>query len=167
MGFCGDVDPRRQLGALLMALAGLTGCANSVELRSSQLDPLQEVSLEQQLLIHQWGGWHRVPVDPEVASIQADALALDQMGSCEEAIQVLNLGLERWPASATLLECRAALCAAMGYWRAAECDFAKATEEDPARARAWEALARSRQELGLWNAAREAREEAQRLALLR
>ncbi len=166
MGFFGELDPRRQLGLVLVASAGLTGCANRVDLRSSQLDPLAEVSLEQELLIHQWGGWHRVALDPKVAATQAEALRLDQLGQDKEAVEVLEQGLKLWPDSATLLECRAALCGAMGYWRAAECGFVKALEEQPGRASTWEALARSRQELGLWNGAREARKAAQRLALL-
>lgn len=153
-------------GLLWVAWLGVSGCASSVEVSAPGLGPGRIQSLAQRLLIHQWGGWHRVTLDPQVAFVQEQALDLEQEGLSDEALQEINLGLGRWPESPSLLECRAAIYGSMGYWRAAECDFEAATRLRPSLASTWEALARCRQELGLWNASRSARSEAQRLSLL-
>ena len=158
---------RSGLAALVLAgWLGVSGCASPVDVSVPRLAPGQIQSLEQRLLIHQWGGWHRVTMDAEVAFVQEQAVDLEQEGLGDEALQEINLGLDRWPESPTLLECRAAIYGSMGYWRAAESDFEAATRLRPSLASTWEALARCRQELGLWNAERSARSEAQRLSLL-
>jgi len=122
-------------------------------------------SLESRLLAHQWGGWYRAEYDRQVAEVEEQVLKHESAGDISAALRVVNLGLTVWPQSATLLECRAALYGSLGYWRAAECGFALASELRPEKAATWEALGRCRQELGLWNGARSARSEAKRLTL--
>jgi tetratricopeptide (TPR) repeat protein len=90
-----------------------------------------------------------VPFDEHVGSALRRAYELQVEGRSEEAIAALNRGLDGSPRSVILLEARGALYGALHYRRAAVRDFELITHLDPGHARAWFALGRMREELGL------------------
>ena len=109
-----------------------------------------------------WGGWHRVPLDPDAELVLRGAHALATEGLLEESIRALNLGIARAPGVPALLEARAALYAAMGYPRPAARDLEVATRLVPESGRTWFALGRVRGELDLPRASLEAFRAAER-----
>lgn len=112
-----------------------------------------------------WGGWHAVPWDPNAAEALERAYRFELDGQREDAIAELNLGLSVLPGSASLLEARGALHAALGYRRAASRDFDEACKLDSRRPGTWFALGQMRQELGLENQALNALGQASVLGL--
>jgi predicted Zn-dependent protease len=169
----GELAVNRGLGTLglksvcllLLGVLAFSACQSSPRafLSAESMEVERCWSLEQQLRSHQWGGWHQVAYDPAVAEVQELGMALEKKGQLRQALDAINLGLTQWPACSALLQSRAAIYGGMGYWRAAECDLEAATVTDPECADAWAALGRCRRELGLWNGARTARSEAERL----
>lgn len=107
-----------------------------------------------------FGGWYEVQPEAGTRTCLLAVRDLDHAGAHERALERLDEELSRTPGSCSLLEARAALYAARGFARAAEADFREVTEREPWRVGAWVGLGKTRESLGLENAAAEAFAEA-------
>lgn len=140
---------RAALGALVVCAA----CQSARDPGRSAMDEGVEIvagaaAADAALASHAWGRWLVVPPEPSVAEQLAAAAALERAGSAEEAIELLADVVEE-QASASALEARGALYAALGFPRAAAGDFQRACGVAPERSEAWFALGRTYQQLDL------------------
>jgi tetratricopeptide (TPR) repeat protein len=105
---------------------------------------------------HRFGRW--LEVEPEQAARAAleDACLIEQTGSTEDAIGVLNDAIDDIQDCASLFQARGALYLETGFPRAAAGDFQRAVALSPDQSRAWYALGHAYEVLGLHNQALEA-----------
>jgi tetratricopeptide (TPR) repeat protein len=149
-------QPAGLAGLLCFVLA--LGCQASGErdLRSQLLVSTDDMPAPSFVLGHRFGRWLAVEPEPAARSVLENACLVEQTGSAEDAIGVLNDAIDDRQDCASLFLARGALYLCTGFPRAAAGDFQRATSLAPGETRAWYALGHSYEELGLFHQALEA-----------
>jgi len=147
----------RLAGILCIVLA--LGCQTSrgqVDLRSQILVSTADEPGTSFMLGHRFGRW--LAVEPELAARPAleSACLIEQTGSAEDAIGVLNEAIDDIHDCASLFQARGALYLGTGFPRAAAGDFQRAVALAPGQAQAWYALGHAYEVLGLYHQALDA-----------